>query len=82
MFAGLELFKRQKSYGEITSRVDVLLEAGCPLKQTFWKIYKKLQENNCTGVSFKAAGPQQIFCRRLFLQLPRTFNGLWSSKKI
>ena len=29
----------------------------------------------------KAAGPQQIFYRRQFQQLARTFNGIWSSKK-
>ena len=29
----------------------------------------------------KAAGPQQIFYRRLLQQLALTFNSIWSSKK-
>ena len=29
----------------------------------------------------KAAGPQQIFYRRLLQQLAGTFNSIWSSKK-
>ena len=56
--AGLKLFKRKKE-------LVFLLEAGGSLKQVFWKVSQKLQENNCAV----AAGPQQTFTRDCFSNL-------------
>ena len=82
LFRWVKTIQKTKCYCEITLGVDVLLEAGCSLKQKFRKIYPKLQGNYCAGVSFESADPQQTVSRRLIQQLTRTFNGIWSSKKI
>ena len=58
MLAGLKLFKRKKSYHEITLGADV---RRCSLKQVFLKISQKLQETTASeSLSNKAACPQQI----------------------
>ena len=54
----------------------------CSLKQVFWKCRKNYRKTSVLESLFnKAAGPQQLFYRRLLQQLDRTFNGIWSNKK-
>ena len=81
MLARLELFKRKKSYCEITLWPAVW--GYVPWNKCSEKFRKCHRKTTVSESLFnKTADPQQIFYRRLREQLARTFNGIWSSKKI
>ena len=56
---------------------------GCVLENKRSEKFRKTYRKTTVMESLfnKAAGPQQIFYRRLVQQLAQTFNGIWSRTK-